>query len=328
MGAVREVLQVIQPRALAWGFLRGSWILLCLIWRGLASALKLAVSRPAGPPVKPKTAKAEGEKADVEDIEDAEGEEKAKPKAAPVRQVGNFTDQLGLAVLAIGVGCGALSVVGTALRYLLRPYMTIVATVLVLGWIATALTVGLGSHPENDHEESTGEELQEGAREEEEEEDPQDDEEAREARWQAAQERLRTFVEHQVAATAGGYVEGIKGRGARVDDLLAEQQKNGGLPGMERKGLMELLEMAGIAVREQMKFRVLEETSTGWKWKQKNVPGVHVEDLAEDIGRTPRLPAHLVPSLDPSGAPISPPDPASIPAQETPPIPAARTAGE
>ncbi|MCX4458529.1 hypothetical protein OOK58_42205 [Streptomyces sp. NBC_01728] len=324
MGAVREVLQVIQPRALAWGFLRGSWILLCLIWRSLATALKLAVSRPAAPPAKPKTAKADAE----EDAEDAEVEEKAKPKAAPTRPVGNFTDQLGLAILAIVVGCGALSMVGTVLLYLLRPYMTIVATVLVLGWFAAALTADLVTRPENDHEKLAGEEPQGDAPEEAEEEGPEDDEEAREARWQAAQERLRTFVEHQVAATAGGYVEGIKGRGARVDDLLAEQQENGGLPGMERKGLMELLEMAGITVREQMKFRVLEETSAGWKWKQKNVPGVHVEDLAEDIGRTPRLPAHLVPSLDPSGAPISPPDPASIPAQETPPIPAARTAGE
>ncbi|TFV33171.1 hypothetical protein E4K10_30285 [Streptomyces sp. T1317-0309] len=63
-----------------------------------------------------------------------------------------------------------------------------------------------------------------------------------------------------------------------------------------------LLERCGITVREQMKFRV--------GGKQKNTPGVHIEDLARDLGHAPRLPAHLVPDLTPTPTPVSGPQPA------------------
>lgn len=275
MGAVRQVLAIIQPRALARGLTRGSWVLLGLIAGALLTGLKRAISKPGGTP---------------------------ESSAA-----GDRVEQAGLAVLVFAIVCGALGGIGSILLFLLRPYMTAVSTVLVVGWFTAALTAEAFTRTENDHEESAGERPQEstpaeGAR------------EAVEDPWPGVRDLLRTFVEERVMAGAAGHTEGLKGRGARVDDLLAEQQQAGGLPGMERKDMIELLERCGITVRPQMKFQVLENTQSGPKWVQKTPPGIHVEDLATDLGRRPRLPAHLVPAITPRGNPVSPPDPAHIPA--------------
>ncbi|MFI2434698.1 hypothetical protein [Streptomyces sp. NPDC018693] len=237
--------------------------------------------------------------------------------------IGDIVEQFILGAFVVVIAC----LVGGAVMGLLwafaAPYAGWIVVAVVLGWCLVAAHFAPAPEDEsderateNDHEKSAGEEPKEDA----EEGEPEEDEEAREARWNDVREKLRQFVEQRVAAGAANHTPNVKGRGARVDDLLAEQQQHGALPGMTRKGMIELLEMVGITVREQMSFRVYEETDSGSKWVKKNVPGVHVEDLAEDLGHRPRLPAHLVPSLDPSGAPISPPDPA--------PIPAARTAGE
>ncbi|PWI16019.1 hypothetical protein DI272_18985 [Streptomyces sp. Act143] len=345
-GAVRQVLDLVEPRALGWSLLRGTGIILLWIPGALLALLKRATvtSAPAAkPPASSGTGKDDaGKDGKSEAARSGSSKGKGKKKTKKATKVptaaakSNWLDQAGLAVLVCAVGVGALMGVGKALVAVLRPYSGIVAAVAVLVWFFGALTADALNRPENDHDESAGEQDQEDEEEAAEEAEPEGDEEAREARWQAARERLRIFVEHRVAATAQGHVKGIRGKGSRVDDLLAEQQENGGLPGMDRKGMIELLGMAGITVRDQMSFRVLETTETGETWVKKNVPGVHVEDLTKDLGRRPNIPAHLVPSLDPSGTPISPPDPtqdsgpvpAHIPAQESADIPAARTPAE
>ncbi|MGW2951561.1 hypothetical protein [Streptomyces eurythermus] len=254
----------------------------------------------------------------------------ADGKEATLDAEGGIGDLIEQLVLGVFVVVGACTLAGGAVGVLwtyAAPYAGWVILALVAGWCL--LAAAFAPEPEaeegeatteGDHEQAAGEEREESA----EEGESEEDEEGQEARWQEERNKLRQFVEQRVAAGASGHTENVKGRGARVDDLLAEQQQRGALPGMQRKGMIEHLEMAGITVREQMSFRVYEETSTGWKWVKKNVPGVHVEDLTEDLGRIPRLPAHLVPDLTP-GAP-------SILSQETDPesdpIPAAQAAGE
>ncbi|MEU3036530.1 hypothetical protein [Streptomyces griseoaurantiacus] len=105
--------------------------------------------------------------------------------------------------------------------------------------------------------------------------------------------------------------------------MLVELQQMGALPGMDRKGFVELLKKAGITVRDQMSFKVLEETPEGPKWKKKTPPpGIHVDDLAQDLGRTPVLPPHLVPDLTPGAPPVVGLDSGRVPGL----IPAARMA--
>ncbi|MFF5968205.1 hypothetical protein ACFY64_31680 [Streptomyces collinus] len=249
-----------------------------------------------------------------------EGEE-AKPAATG--GIGDIVEQLVMGVFVVVFAFTLLGGVLGALWVYAASYVGWVVLALIVGWCLLAAAFAPadeeeaeGDATEDDHEKSAGEEPQEDA----EEGEPEDGEEAREARWQDVREKLRQFVEQRVAAGAANHNPKVRGRGARVDDLLAEQQQLGALPGMERKGMIELLGMAGITVREQMSFRVFEETATGSKWVKKNVPGVHVEDLTEDLGYRPRLPAHLVPDLTPGAPPV--------PAPESAPIPAARAAGE
>jgi hypothetical protein len=251
----------------------------------------------------------------------SEGEETAPARGG----IGDIVEQLVMGVFVVVFAFTLVGGVLGALWVYAASYVGWVVLALVVGWclLAAAFAPEPGNEEEEeedttegDHEKSAGEEPQEDA----EEGEPEDDEEAREARWQDVQEKLRQFVEQRVAAGAANRTPNVKGRGARVDDLLAEQQQLGALPGMERKGMIELLGMAGITVREQMSFRVYEETATGSKWVKKNVPGVHVDDLTEDLGYRPRLPAHLVPDLTPGAPPVSAPGSA--------PIRAARAAGE
>lgn len=260
------------------------------------------------------------------------GPEEQETPAAPASR-GGFGDLverlvIGALAAAMAVVFGG-GVVGAAWHYA-APYRGWVVVGFVVAWCLAAACFAPSSGfeeedtPGVDHEKVAGEEPQgtdlageDG-----------DDAEAKEARWNAVRESLRLFVEQEVAAGHAGYIEGVKGKGASVDHLLAKQQSNGGLPGMERKGMIALLEEVGIPVREQMKFRVLEGAPTGPKWKEKNVPGVHFDDLAKALGRAPRLPAHLVPDNTPGAPPIvgpqSGPESAPILAQ----IPTSRAAGE
>lgn len=130
--------------------------------------------------------------------------------------------------------------------------------------------------PENDHE-TLGEEDPE-------EPGPDDPEAERVRRVALIWER----VEHAVAAA--WYQTAT--RGARTVDLLAEFQSGGALADWDEKQFRDMLRSIGIPVRDQMYFKVDGE--------KKNQPGVHVEDLTKTLGRTPRLPAHLVPDLTPT----------------------------
>lgn len=130
--------------------------------------------------------------------------------------------------------------------------------------------------PVNDHENSAGERPPESAT-------GATSEDQRERKialiWQQVEKCIAVAVQ-----------EGRKG--ARVADMLTEFQTMGGLlPGWEERQFRELLRSIGIPVREQMYFKV--------NGAKKNQPGVHVEDLTQALGFTPRLPAHLVPDLTP-----------------------------
>ncbi|MFF7602528.1 hypothetical protein, partial [Streptomyces mirabilis] len=298
--------------------LLGRWIVLTR-WRGVRE-----VSRTQGSGTPKKTAPTKGE-------EDADGQEAAEAapaaKSADTGGFGDLVEQFVLGGFSVAVGCVVLTGgLGMAWPYI-APYAWWLVLAVIVGWCLAVVAFAPeedADTPENDHDELAGEEPQEGT--------PEDAEEGEQEQkgepWPVVQERLRRFVEERVAAGHGGHNPKVKGKGARLDDLLAELQENGALPGMGRRGFMELLAMAEIPYREQMKFRVFEDAGAGLEWKQKNVPGVHVDDLTKNIGHAPRLPAHLVPSIGPSGAPISPPDPAPIPAPGSAAIPAARTPGK
>ncbi|MFM9590745.1 hypothetical protein ACKI16_29585 [Streptomyces scabiei] len=340
---LREALDLLQPRTLCTSLLRGSWVLARLLARLLLAGLRRATSPAAPPARKGPPAKVDVRKTDgPPDAEEGESAPAGKPTtgkaAAAARAGGDRLQQAGMSLLVCLVAGAALSSVGGVLLHLLRPYMPVVTAVLVVTWFAAALTADAITHPKNDHE--TGEEPAEEQPDDTEEETPdgqdeddlvdheEEDQEEDVDPWPAQEKLLVKFVEQRVAATAGGYSENIRGRGARVIDLLTEQQENGGLIGLDQKDLIELLEKAGITVREQMKFRVLTDTPDGVKWVQKNNPGVHVVDLTKCLRRRPCLPPHLVADLTLN----QPPVPALVavpdPAPETPPIPLQRAAGE
>ncbi|MDX3345940.1 hypothetical protein PV708_39225 [Streptomyces sp. ME02-6977A] len=285
--------EVMVPlRALVAAVATGSPVVARMIGHGIRSALRTALQSPRPTPPPPSAEQGE--------------EDDAVAKAPAAKEsIGDLLERLALGVLTIGVACTALSGVLTVAWKFLTPYAGWGALGLAVAWCATAAHLAPAPDTtENDHEMWAGEQ----PREDDTEEDPEDDGEVKEARWAAAQESLLVLVEQRAAAIAGRHVEGIKGRGVPVDYLLAELQKKGILPGVGRKGVIELLEMAGITVRDQMSFSMLEDTPTGLKWKKKTPPGVHVDDLAEALGRAPRLPAHLVPDLTPGAPPVPAPE--------------------
>ncbi|WP_309317442.1 hypothetical protein [Streptomyces salinarius] len=305
--------------------LRGTPVLLGAILRGIARGVRAAASRSAGaggaapatsPVAKPepeeKAPAADGER--QEEAQLAEGApagppwkklRKAPAKAVPAKQgpaPGPAGKSLGDLAETAGIGFLILVLVATfggmllgALGDLLAPYARGIALVLVVVWCVAAVIVAPrdeapGDEDQepgeddvveedlsaNDHEESAGEEDQKA--------DP----------WPAQREAIRAFVEAEVAAGNAGHRD-AKGKGAPVDALLAELQRRGSARGWERNAMLDLLERAGITVREQMKFRI--------GGKQKTPPGVHVDDLANDLGFRPRLPTHLVPDLTPPPGP-------------------------
>ena len=222
--------------------------------------------------------------------------------------IGGLAERLALGALVVALGGSALAGLLGALWLAVAPYAGWAGLGLILAWCVAAMCFAVAT-PEDDQETAGEEEL------EDDDETPgEEDEGQAEDAWEDAREKLRVFVERRATEVAAGHVEGVKGKGVRVDDLLAEQQRNGALLGVSRSGMIDLLQGAGITVRSQMSFRVLEDTGNGQEWVKKNVPGVHVEDLAKDLKRTPRLPPHLVPDLTPTPHPKRPSDGAAIPA--------------
>ncbi|MFE0541101.1 hypothetical protein [Streptomyces sp. NPDC058891] len=271
MSAVGQVLDVLQPRRFLHDLAAGSVVLVRLIMRGLLAALRAASHNATAP------AKTEPVYKDGQEEQPASG---TKTRAATaVRSGTDRVEQIAMGALVVLVCAGAVGTFGGVVLVWLRPYLPLIAGVAVVGWIVAALVAAPGPQQSNDHETSAGEQQPEG----EPEEDP----------WPAQREAIRRFVDQAVAAGAAGHAE-AKGRGARVDDLLTALQERGAVPDFDRAAMTELLERCGITVREQMKFRV--------GGKQKNTPGVHIEDLARDLGHAPRLPAHLVPDLTPTSS--------------------------
>ncbi|MEU7323360.1 hypothetical protein ABZ682_22835 [Streptomyces griseoviridis] len=240
---------------------------------------------------------------------------------------GDLAERVARGAFCVAIVCAFLTGGLRAAWPYIAPYSRWIAVAVVVGWCLAAAAFAPDEDAdtiENDHEKLAGENPQEDTPEEVDEERQQQKGEP----WPVARDRLLRFVEERVASGAGGHNSKVKGKGARLDDLLAELQENNALQSMDRKGFMVLLDTADIPYREQMKFRVFEETGAGAEWKQKNVPGVHADDLAKHLGRPPRLPACLVPSFGPEGTPISPPDSTLTSAPESVAIPTARTPGE
>ncbi|WP_328638417.1 hypothetical protein [Streptomyces canus] len=297
--------------------LRGSPVLLGLLLRlltgGLRAAARSSATAPAPavkPEAKPTAPAAEGQEQKPE--EEAQLREEApagppwkrrKAKPAPAKDapaaapaparpgLADLAERAGIAFLAL-VPIAALG--GVVFRFVgrvLAPYTGALVLVLVVAWCVAAAIVAprpgelvdeeedevVDETPtENDHEKSAGEEDQET--------NP----------WPAQREAIRKRVEEVAAAGAAGHRE-AKGKGVPVDDLIAEFWPHGAPRGVDRNAVTELLERAGITVRPQMKFRI--------GGRQKTPPGVHVDDLANDLGHRPRVAAPFVPDLTPQPGP-------------------------
>ncbi|MEU9744860.1 hypothetical protein [Streptomyces niveus] len=314
--SIRE--EVLTPfRGLPRDIRCGSPVLLRHITRGLRAALRAALRALRGTgstvpaPASPPSAEAAGQVPHERAKEDSPKEQAPQVPASRPWAKGKQTPAApgsgpaaagegGVADLAeavvVGFLCLALAVtfLGMVLGFLgriLAPYRWGVGFILAVAWcIAAAIAAPQGASARasaeatredtitNDHEMLAGEEPP-----------------APSTPWEA----VREFVEGAVAAGAAGFAD-AKGRGARVDDLLLGLQGKGlAGAGWDRKAAIVFLESAGITVREQMKFRLA--------GRQKNHPGVHIDDLADDLGHRPRLPAHLVPDITPQPTPRNAP---------------------
>ncbi|RLU82073.1 hypothetical protein CTZ27_31490 [Streptomyces griseocarneus] len=294
--------EVLAPfRGLPRDIRRGTPVLIRHIARGLHAALRAAL-RGIGRPGSAATTPATGHLAETGDdqqtatMKTPNGQPAGPPwkkskrdpsAAAPAPAAGgrSLADLAEIAATGFLILAVAATVLGMVLGYLgrlLAPYRWGIALGLAIIWCFAAAIVAPhkdtlypedGDDPdtENDHEKLAGEEP------------PEPDE------WSLQREAVRELVEDKVAAGAAGHAE-AKGKGARIDDILAGLQAKGiATTEWDRKTAREFLERAGITVRDQMKFRIDGEPQ--------NQPGVHVDDLAENLGRRPLLPTHLVPDL-------------------------------
>ena len=214
-------------------------------------------------------------------------------------------ERLALGGIIIAVALSALGTIGAALAHLLAPYRLWIIPVLITGWCLAAAAVA----PEPEKQEDDTEDDQENEAGEEGEESPDEA-----GQWAERKAAIVKFVEQEVAAGAARHLE-AKGRGATVDHLLARMQEKRPLSGWDRRRILDVLDQTGIPYREQMAFTIDGE--------RKNLPGVHVEDLAELLGNSPRLPPHLVPDLTPDSPRIqaSAPPPEWRPAGPAPEAP-------
>ncbi|WP_424892399.1 hypothetical protein [Streptomyces sp. XH2] len=285
---------------------RGTPVLIRYLVRGLHAALRAALrgigrqGSAVTPPAKGHAEAGEDQQAGTARASNGQSagppwkkRKKGPPTAAPVpaaggRSLADLAEFAAIGFLSLAVAATVFGMVLGYIGHLLAPYRWGIALGLAISWCLAAAMVAPseedtpcleeGDEPDgkNDHEKLVGEETP-----------------VAEA-WSVTQD-LRDFVEGKVAAGAAGYAE-AKGKGARIDDIIAGLQADDRAPeGLDRKTMTRLLGDAGITVREQMKFRI--------DGNQKNQPGVHIDDLTEDLGRRPLLPAHLIPDLTPQHAP-------------------------
>lgn len=301
--------RTLHVKAFAYAVAAGSPVLggmiLSALWRGVQTASRTQ-STAAPAPAPKKTAKAakpvkftkDDEPAD--DSGEATDEDEKPEKATPAEKAGDLGDtveRLAMGALVIGVACVMATGVFAFVWSFLAPYAGWIVSGLIIGWCLAAVHVAPelcddedqeDEHtPVNDHENAAGEQPQEVAP-------------ARE--WARQRSAIRHYVEGAVAAGAAGYRE-EKGRGASVDSMLAEMQAKQPLPGWDRKRMIEFLELADIPVRDQVSFYVIEEVNGREKKVKKNLPAVHVDDLAEELGKTPSLPPQFVPDITPGQPP-------------------------
>lgn len=262
-------------------------------WAGVRAASQTRNTTAAKPAPK---------KADEPAADSGEGdqEEKAAPPAkttATAAGIGDALEQLVMGAFVVVLACAGGGGLLTIVWSFAAPYAGWIFLGLIVGWCLAAAAVAPavedeeGDTPVNDHENPAGEQGQEHAPET----DPTAD-------WARRRIAIRRFTEGAVAAGAAGYRK-EQGRGATVDSMLAELQQKTPLPGWDRKRMIEFLELAGIPVREQVSFYITQEVNGREKKVKKNLPAVHVEDLAKELGKTPSLPPQFVPETTPGQHP-------------------------
>lgn len=275
-------------------------------WHGIQAASR--TRNTTAPTPDPKKADL---RKDEEPVPDGDGGGQEEAKAAPPAKgataaagIGDAAERFAMGVLVIGLVCvGGGGVLAVAWSFV-APYAGWIVPGVIVAWCLTAAHYAPATEDEdateNDHENEVGEQDQEQA--------PETDSAADWARKRLA---IRRFVEEAVAAGAAGYRE-EKGRGATVDSLLAEMRQKTPLPGWDRKRMIEFLESADIPVREQVSFYVTQEVDGRTKKVKKNLPAVHIEDLAKELGKTPALPPRFVPDITPGAPPYLTAVPAPI----------------
>ncbi|MFF8506761.1 hypothetical protein ACF064_01610 [Streptomyces sp. NPDC015492] len=150
-------------------------------------------------------------------------------------------------------------------------------------------------------EEETPEDDQETAGEGPEEDQDQEDAAAEaEKAARAADAAFIEFIESNIAYAA----QKQKRKGVHTKSLLALLHAQGMLTDWDEADLRSKIGDLGITVRRQLNI------------KGSNGFGIHIDDLARDLGRTPRLPAEMIPDHTP-GAP-----PTTTPSEEPPARPA------
>lgn len=280
-------------------------------WAGVRAASQTRNTAAA----KPVPKKADLRKGDEPAADSGEGDEGQEEKAAPPAKatataagIGDALEQLVMGALVIVVACAGAGGLLTVAWSFAAPYAGWVFLGLIVAWCLAAAAVAPAVEdedtPVNDHENPAGEQGQEHTPEA----DPTAD-------WARRRMAIRRFTEGAVAAGAAGY-RNEQGRGATVDSMLAELQEKTPLPGWDRKRMIEFLELAGIPVREQVSFYVSQEVNGREKKVKKNLPAVHVEDLAKELGKTPSLPPQFVPETTPGQHPYLasvPPLPEGLP---------------
>ncbi|TFV33170.1 hypothetical protein E4K10_30280 [Streptomyces sp. T1317-0309] len=210
MSAVGQVLDVLQPRRFLHDLAAGSAVLVRLLLRGLFTALR-AASRNGTAPAETEPADRDGQEKKQPAKEQPASGTKCRAATAVCRGTSR-AEQLAMGVLVVLVAAGAVGTLGGVVLVWLRPHLSLIAGVAVVGWIVAALVAAPGPAQANDHETLAGEQHPEG--------DPEEDP------WPAQREAIRRFVDQAVAAGAAGHAE-VKGRGARVDDLLTALQERG-----------------------------------------------------------------------------------------------------
>lgn len=314
-GAVRQALDVLQPRALARDVGVGSLLLLQLagpaLVKGVRAAARAAGTTNTAAPAEPakdeqeSKAKTKGkgkpsfvkseapgpskESAADGDTEETEGPEAKKAPRVAKRSASDRAEQAGIIALTFAFGGIVLITAGGVVVQLVRPYMPIIAAVAVVAWLIAAVLLAHRPSPKNDQEKSGGEAPPEARSEAE-----------LQADWEARKAAFLKFAEDRVAAGAAGRLR-AKGRGIPVDTLLYELQDLGSVPDWERKDMIAHLEKCGISVRPQMHFTVAGD--------KKTPPGVHVDDLAKVLGRPPRLTPPHVPDRTLGATPYTAPHP-------------------